>query len=76
MKTWKPQDDFVEQSSNDIWAVCCSATRQAALKLPIIKGDAVAGIGFDATCSPVGLDQVFRRVDRLRTQRTQENERN
>jgi ribulose kinase len=40
------------------------------------KDDAVAGIGFDATCSPVGLDQVFRRVDRLRTQRTQENERN
>jgi ribulose kinase len=71
MKMWKPQADFAKQSSNDIWPACCSATRQA-LKLALIKGDAMAGIGFDATCSPVALDQVFRRVDRLRTQRTQE----
>jgi ribulose kinase len=26
---WKPQPDFVEQSSNDIWAACGSATKQA-----------------------------------------------
>ena len=51
----------MEQSSDDIWAACCSATRQA-LKLAGIEGDAVAGIGFDATCSLVALDSEDRPV--------------
>ena len=55
--------DFVEQSSDDIWAACCYATRQA-LKLAGIKGDAVAGIGFDATRSLVALDPEVLALER------------
>jgi FGGY-family pentulose kinase len=58
---WKPQPDFVEQSSEDIWAACCTSTKQA-LKLARIKAEEVAGIGFDATCSLVALDADDRPV--------------
>jgi ribulose kinase len=61
IKMWKPQPDFVEQSSEDIWAACCAATKQA-LKLAGIKAEQVAGIGFDATCSLVVLDSEDRPV--------------
>jgi FGGY-family pentulose kinase len=61
IKMWKPQPDFVEQSSDNIWRACCSATKEA-LKLAEIKGEEVAGIGFDATCSLVVLDSQDRPV--------------
>jgi D-ribulokinase len=61
IKMWKPQPDFAEQSSEDIWAACCAATKQA-LKLAGIKAEQVAGIGFDATCSLVVLDSEDRPV--------------
>lgn len=49
----KPQHDFVEQSSDDIWRAICEATRGALQQAgnPVIEG-----IGFDATCSLVALD--------------------
>lgn len=58
---WKPQPDFVEQSSEDIWEACCKAVR-AALKKAGISADKIAGIGFDATCSLVALDAEDRPV--------------
>jgi len=45
----RPAPDFVECSSADIWRACCDATRAAVKLAPV----AIAGIGFDATCSLV-----------------------
>ncbi len=46
----RPQEDFVEQSSDDIWAAC-GASARAALAAAGVGADRVAGLGFDATCS-------------------------
>ncbi|MEL7150840.1 MAG: FGGY-family carbohydrate kinase [Pseudomonadota bacterium] len=48
--------DFVEQSSDEIWDAVCKATR-AALKIATVEPQNIKGIGFDATCSLVVLDQ-------------------
>jgi FGGY-family pentulose kinase len=52
---WKPKPDFVEQSSDNIWRACCTATK-AALKKSKARPADIKGIGFDATCSLVALD--------------------
>lgn len=51
-----PRPDFVEQSSRDIWAAVCSAVKEV-LEHAQIEPPQVAGIGFDATCSMVVLDE-------------------
>jgi FGGY-family pentulose kinase len=61
IKMWKPQTDFVEQSSDDIWKACAAATRDAVTEADIESGN-VRGIGFDATCSLVALDESDRPV--------------
>jgi FGGY-family pentulose kinase len=57
----RPAEDFVEQSSDDIWAACGAAVR-AALVAAAARPEHVAGIGFDATCSLVVLDAADRPV--------------
>jgi ribulose kinase len=57
----RPQEDFVEQSSEDIWAACSEAAR-AALAQAHAPPERVAGVGFDATCSLVALDAADRPV--------------
>lgn len=54
LKIWRPRPHHVEQSSADIWAAVCQATR-SALALSGRSPQAVRGIGFDATCSLVVL---------------------
>src|SRR5262249_20038682 len=61
IQMWKPAPDFVEQSSDDIWRACAEAVR-IALAEAGARGDAVRGIGFDATCSLVLLDASDRPV--------------
>ena len=56
IQTWRPQEDFVEQSSADIWRACGEAIR-AALVEADIEGHQIRGIGFDATCSLVVLGE-------------------
>src|SRR5689334_8452273 len=53
---FRPQEDHVEQSSDDIWRAVARATRAA---LSEWGGDpaAIAGVGFDATCSLVALGE-------------------
>ena len=58
---WKPEEDFVQQSSEAIWRACGDAVR-AALKEAGADPSRVAGIGFDATCSLVALDADDRPV--------------
>jgi FGGY-family pentulose kinase len=55
IQMWKPEHEFVEQSSEDIWAACCDSVKRA-LKEGGVKGADVRGVGFDATCSLVLLD--------------------
>jgi FGGY-family pentulose kinase len=57
----RPQEDFVEQSSDDIWTACCAAVR-GALASARAPAESVAGIGFDATCSLVAVDAEGRPV--------------
>ncbi len=52
----RPETDFVEQSSDEIWAAACKATRQALAESGT-SPDRIVGIGFDATCSLVLLDE-------------------
>jgi FGGY-family pentulose kinase len=61
IQMWRPEEDFVEQSSDDIWRACGEAVR-AALAEARVSGDAIRGLGFDATCSLVALDASDRPV--------------
>jgi D-ribulokinase len=54
---WHEAGDIVEQSSSDIWVACVVSVR-AAMAEAALPPDAVAGIGFDATCSLVVLDRA------------------
>jgi FGGY-family pentulose kinase len=52
----RPQTDFVEQSSTDIWRAVSRCTRQV-MRESGVAPENVAGIGFDGTCSLVLIDQ-------------------
>ncbi|XP_066537242.1 FGGY carbohydrate kinase domain-containing protein [Hoplias malabaricus] len=56
---WTPQSDHYEQSSVDIWNKCCNTVKKVTEG---VEKDSVRGIGFDATCSLVVLDQNFQPV--------------
>ena len=51
----KPETDFVEQSSSDIWANLCSAVKDVVGQSGVCIEDIVS-VGFDATCSLVVVD--------------------
>src|SRR5262249_50675710 len=59
IQIFRPAEDFVEQSSDDIWRACAKAIAQALAQAGISKSETsrIAGIGFDATCSLVALDR-------------------
>jgi FGGY-family pentulose kinase len=61
IETWRPAEDHVEQSSEDIWSACGAAVR-SALGEAKIAPEMIAGIGFDATCSLVVLDAAGKPV--------------
>ena len=61
IELYRPEDDFVEQSSENIWrsvAIVVEGARRAAS----LKANAISGIGFDATGSLVALDEEDRPV--------------
>ncbi|CAH0604890.1 unnamed protein product [Chrysodeixis includens] len=53
IQTWKPQTDYYEQSSKDIWECCVTVIKNVVAN---INPASIRGIGFDATCSLVALD--------------------
>ena len=57
----RPEPDFVQQSSTDIWQAVCASVREVLTKAGIDSAD-VEGLGFDATCSLVVLDAEDRPV--------------
>lgn len=52
---WHEPGDVVEQSSENIWQAIVASVREA-MAASKVAPDAVAGIGFDATCSLVLID--------------------
>lgn len=72
IRMWKPAPDHVEQSSEDIWRACGQAVREA-LKKSGLPSAAIKGIGFDATCSLVALDEEDRAVSVSLTGRAEQN---
>lgn len=56
--TWNPKTAHYEQSSEEIWNATCKAVKKT-LKLSNIPNieDQIIGIGFDATCSLVAIDE-------------------
>lgn len=57
IRMWRPQAEYAEQSSEDIWNAVGLALQDAMREAGIDK-EAVVGIGFDATCSLVALDNT------------------
>jgi len=55
IRIWKPKENFVEQSSEDIWRSTGEAIREA-VRSARLDPAAVIGLSFDATCSLVALD--------------------
>ena len=51
---WQPRPDWAEQSSDNIWSAVAEAVREVAAAARDIAR--IVGIGFDATCSLVVLD--------------------
>lgn len=56
---WEPQSDHYVQSSTEIWDKCCTVVKRVTHN---VGRSQVRGIGFDATCSLVVLDQSFQPV--------------
>lgn len=61
IRTWRPEPLHAEQSSRDIWQAVCEAVKES-LQIAGLAPEAIAGIGFDATCSLVVLDGEGRPV--------------
>ncbi|MBN1881716.1 MAG: FGGY-family carbohydrate kinase [Deltaproteobacteria bacterium] len=51
----RPENDFVEQSSENIWRMVCRSVRDAMSEAGV-DGGRIGGMGFDATCSLVAVD--------------------
>ncbi|XP_040911834.1 FGGY carbohydrate kinase domain-containing protein [Toxotes jaculatrix] len=56
---WEPQTDHYVQSSTEIWEKCCTVVKKVTQG---VERNQVRGVGFDATCSLVVLDQSFQPV--------------
>lgn len=55
IQVFRPEEDFVEQSSEEIWRAAGVAIRAALKQAGALPGQ-VKGLGFDATCSLVLVD--------------------
>lgn len=55
LENWNPQPGFYQQSSDQIWSACCEAIKEVCR-----DAKNVSGVGVDATCSLVVLDDSGR----------------
>src|SRR5258708_39076195 len=72
IEIFRPEEDFVEQSSDDIWRAAGIAVK-GALAEAKLRGPEIRGIGFDATCSLVVLDARDEPVTVSPTGRAEQN---
>ena len=59
IKLWRPENDFVQQSSEDIWNACIICFK-ALVEDSGVPASQIKGVGFDATCSLVVLGEDDR----------------
>ncbi|MEF2074185.1 FGGY-family carbohydrate kinase [Consotaella aegiceratis] len=59
IRIWRAEGDVVEQSSDDIWQAVVESVREAVQQSGVDPAT-IKGIGFDATCSLVVLDDAGR----------------
>lgn len=69
---WRPREDFVEQSSENIWQAVCTCVRGAMRQAGLTAAD-IRGIGCDATCSLVAVDGQGRPVTVSPTGKDEQN---
>uniref|UniRef100_A0A8C5H8E7 FGGY carbohydrate kinase domain-containing protein n=1 Tax=Gouania willdenowi TaxID=441366 RepID=A0A8C5H8E7_GOUWI len=67
---WEPESDHYVQSSTQIWERCCTVLKKVTHG---VERSRVRGVGFDATCSLVVLDQNFQPVPVTKEGDTQRN---
>ncbi len=72
IQIWRPRADFVEQSSDDIWRAVCQVVR-AAVTSAGVDAMQISGVGFDATCSLVALDDDDKPVSLSPTDKDEQN---
>jgi FGGY-family pentulose kinase len=72
IETFRPAEDFVEQSSENIWRACGAAV-VAALKQAELRPAQIRGLAFDATCSLVLLGADDAPVSASPTGRSEQN---
>ena len=53
----RPEENHAEHDSENIWAAVCIAVKDAPAPRPACAAEAIAAIGFDATCSLVVRDR-------------------
>lgn len=73
LKIWSPKGpsgNYYEQSSDNIWESCCKVIKEVVEN---VNPEAVAGIGFDATCSLVALDSEDKPITVSPTGENQQN---
>ena len=72
IRIWRPETDFVEQSSDDIWRAIGIAVRQTLNDAGADPAH-IQGVGVDATCSLVALDVDDQPVSLSPTNRDEQN---
>lgn len=72
IQIWHPTHGFAEQSSDEIWRAVCAVVREAVALAHADPQD-IHGLGFDATCSLVALDEHDRAVSVSPTGRDEQN---
>ena len=58
IELWEPEVDFAEQSSENIWQACVQAISTAVDQAEEVSPENIHGIGFDAACSLVVVDEA------------------
>lgn len=72
IRIFKPQADFFEHSSDDVWRACGEAVKRALAQAKV-RAEQVGGVGFDATCSLVALGEGDRPTTVSPTGRDEQN---
>lgn len=67
---FKPQAEYFEQSSENIWKKVCESIKKVSTG---IAKNEIAGIGFDATCSLVLLDKNCQPLSASPTKKHEQN---
>lgn len=67
---YKPQSEFFEQSSNNIWEKVCECVKKVSAN---VDPQEILGIGFDATCSLVIFDKNFEPITASPTKSDEQN---